>query len=1031
MNRTILLSAVGLLASAGLWLFAAGAIAAEPADDQNPVDYQKEVKPILLQHCLRCHGPDEQQSDLRIDTGKFLIEGGISGAAIVAGEPAESPLLLAVRGMSDEISQMPPEEEEDVLSAEEIDVLERWVAAGAVFPKDESPQPAAGEKSEHWSFLPIMAPKIPAIEAEAVAHNPIDAFVLDRLKKEGLPPSPPADRATLIRRVSFDLIGLPPSPEEVRAFLADSQPDAYERLVDRLLASPMYGERWGRHWLDQARYADSDGYTNDVPRVMWRYRDWVIDAINQDLPFDQFTVEQFAGDLLPNPTPEQIIATGFHRCTQINHEGGSDAEQYRVEAVVDRVSTTGSVYLGLTLGCARCHEHKFDPISQGEFYQLFAFLNSQDEPTYTVSLDVPEAALLPAAQQKVNAASAERTRHLEQSKDARMAWETALAEAKPPVWKHARPTKIASKAKASLKLLDDDSILAEGKTPNQDEYELEWEVGEAPVEAIRLEVLTHDSLPGGGPGRAGNGNFVLNRAVVELIAADGAAQAVKILDGRADHEQDKFPVSHALDGNPKTGWAINVGAGQGSIHTNRTAIFALESALPAKSRVRLRLSFHDKKYAIGRLRVSCSSTPASLALAEKPADLLAAAKAVGKDRTKEQTALLENAFRQTDAELQRLDAVLKQRQAELARLKSVATTTTYTMRERKKPRDTFIHIRGDFLRPGKRVTPKTPSVFPAMKTIGETPNRLDLANWLVDKENPLTARVTVNRTWQYFFGQGIVVTEGDFGLQGEPPSHPQLLDWLAAELVRKQWSMKQLHRLVVRSATYRQASRARPDLTAADPQNRLLARQTRMRVESETIRDAALAVAGLLSHKMHGPSVFPPQPDTVMKMTRNPNRGWKVSPGEDRYRRGLYTYFWRNTPYAFLKLFNSPESNTTCTRRERSNTSLQALTLLNDEVFVEAAQGLAVRVLREAPQDDVQRIRYVFQICFSREPSAAELAALKTLLEEELAAPAEKNSPRQFAAAAWLPEKIDAREFLAWTTLARTLLNVDEFITRE
>ncbi len=738
------------------WLAFAFAAPLAVADDQ-PVDYVRDVKPILQANCYKCHGPDEQESDLRLDTGRLAIDGGVSGRAIVPGDSGKSLLYLAISGESDDVIRMPPEDEAEALTATQVALIRRWIDSGAKLPADEQPAPSRAEKRKHWSFQPIAPPAVPEVQEIGWANNAIDRFIQSKLEEHGLQPSAEADRVTLIRRLSLDLIGIPPTIEDVDAFVADERPDAYERLVDRLLGSPRYGERWARHWLDQARYADSDGYTNDVAREMWLYRDWVIDALNRDLPFDQFTIEQIAGDLLEKPTTEQQIATGFHRNTQHNREGGSDAEQYRVERVVDRVSTTGVVWLGLTLGCARCHDHKFDPISQREFYEMLAFFNSQDEPQITVGL-----------------------------------------------------------------------------------------------------------------------------------------------------------VSQANPG-------------------------------------------------------------------EKP-----------------------------------------------------PTTTTLVVRERPQPRETYVHIRGDFLRKGKRVTPNTPAALTSRANDDDSPSRLEFARWLVAADNPLTPRVTANRHWQYFFGKGIVETENDFGTQGTPPSHPELLDWLAAEFVQSGWSAKQLHRLIVTSATYRQSSAMRSDLEEVDPNNTLLARQNRMRLEAESIRDSALAAAGLLSGKMKGPSVFPPQPDGVMKMTRNPNRKWETSRGDDRYRRGLYTYFWRSTPHPFLKLFNAPDSNVTCTRRDRSNTPLQSLTLLNDETFVEAAQSLAVRTLRELPAaDDAERLNAIFQYCLSRRPTVAEAAALAELLAAELSDATGVKEQARFQAAASLPSQVDAQTLAAWTTVARALLNLDEFITRE
>ena len=754
--------------------------------------YVKQIKPLLARHCGRCHGPKKQESELRLDTGAKIIAGGNHGNAVVPGRPNASLLIQVVTDQAKDIGRMPPEGEGKLLTAKQIALLRRWIESGAKFPANET-STKQRRSSDHWSFQPIVRHTTPSVKNRSWVRNPIDAFILSKLEATKLSASPQAQRATLIRRLSLDLLGLPPSIAEVTAFVKDRRPGAYDHLVQRLLSSPRFGERWGRHWLDQARYADSDGYTNDNARKMWRYRDWVIDALNRDLTFDQFTVEQFAGDLLPKPTVDQIVATGFHRNTQRNREGGSNFEQYRTEAVIDRVATTGVVFLGLTLGCARCHDHKYDPISQREFYQIFAFLNNQEEPKITVP------------------------------------------------FREASPELIALKSKR-----------------------------------------------------------------------DALARQIK---------QGKIP------------------------------------------------------------------------------------KKTGQTRLK----------RLTD----RLNKMIQARH-----------TTTLVMRELKKPRRTTILIRGDFLRKGKQVQADVPDVLPPLAKKANA-SRLDLAHWLVSARNPLTPRVTVNRIWQQLFGVGIVETENDFGLQGSKPSHPKLLDWLASEFVRQQWSMKAFLRTIVTSSTYRQASIYRLDLARVDPRNRLLGRQNRLRLEGEVIRDTSLAASGLLTNRMKGPGVFPPQPAGVMKLTRNPNRKWRVSSGENRFRRGLYTFFWRSTPYPFLKLFNSPESNTTCTRRDRSNTPLQALTLLNDEVFVEAAQALAAHSLRSSASGDRQRLIFAFRSCLARPPSKLEIQALEELLTHELAQANDKSLPKLHPAVQVLPNGVKRSTFAAWTSIARAILNLDEFITRE
>jgi hypothetical protein len=665
-------------------------------------------------------------------------------------------------------------------------------------------------------------------------RNPIDAFILARLEKEHLKPSPAASKETLLRRVSLDLTGLVPSPQEIRDFLADTRPDAYERVVDRLLASPHYGERWGRHWLDVARYADSDGYTIDAPRQIWKYRDWVINALNRDMPFDQFVIEQIAGDMLPSPTVDQLIATGFHRNTASNYEGGIDFEQYRVEAVVDRVSTTGAAFLGLTLGCARCHDHKFDPVSQKEFYQVFAYFNNVDEITT----------------------------------------EAERYDFNRPILKVPSAEEIARKSA----------------------FDAQWA-------SLSKELVTY---------------------VRELAARP-----------RKPGDQD-----------------------------------------PSKD----------------------------AGLVERVRNL---------------------------RELRRREPTF---------------TSTLVMRELPQPRESYVHLAGDFARKGVTVKPAIPAVLPQLPADANT--RLDFAKWLVDPQNPLTSRVTVNRFWQAYFGKGIVETESDFGKQGAAPSHPELLDWLASEFIRQKWSEKAIHRLIVTSTTYRQASTRRPETEAVDPFNKLLARQNRLRLEGEIIRDSALAASGLLTGTVGGASVYPPIPEGAMSVTQV-SGAWPTATGPDRYRRGLYTFFRRSAAYPGLAVFDAPDATAACTRRTRSNTPLQALTTLNDETFLEFAEGLAARVLKEAPPDNKERIRYAFNLAMGRAPRTDEEQRLEQLLNRRLdeykTKPARATeliynggkfgpdgkplNPPPPKLAAMLPADLPLEA--AWTGVARVLLNLDDFLTRE
>jgi mono/diheme cytochrome c family protein len=847
----------------GLFVFTPALRAGEP------IDYLRDVKPVFAKHCVQCHGPAKQRADLRLDTAAQLMEGGNSGAAILPGKSAASRLIRAVTGVKD-VKVMPPENRPR-LNPREIATLKAWIDQGAKAPQKEDVA-SAGETSSHWAFKrPVRVP-LPKVRAERWVKNPIDRFILARLEKEAIVPSPAADRATLIRRLSLDLLGLPPSPTDVAAFVNDTAPDAYEKLVDRLLDSPHYGERWARHWLDLARYADSNGFNIDAPRTIWPYRDWVIGALNRDLPFDQFVIEQLAGDLLPNATVAQKVATGFHRNTLLNQEGGIDLEQFRVESIVDRVNTTGAVFLGLTVGCCQCHDHKYDPLTQKEYYRFFAFFNNCDEP----NLPMPTAAQTKAL--AANRAQAAELRKLlaglDNATPARQkAWEDALTQ----------PTR--ARLPADLKDIVDKP------------------------------------------------DYQRNKVEKQQLAA-------------YYRKLDQLPQAVAGIGDPLLGGFVGLSTLAGHAHL-----------------VSFRISTEKKI-----------------------------------------------------AELKK---------------KEPAITTTMVLKERATPRETHIQLGGDFLRKGKRVFPGVPAVLHTLPAEhAKTANRLDLAKWLVDPRNPLTPRVVVNRFWQHYFGVALVETENDFGLQGSPPSHPELLDWLAGEFIARGWSMKAMHRLIVTSATYRQSSKVRPELANLDPRNRLLARQTRLRLEAEAVRDAALSVSGLLVRRVGGPSVFPPQPDGVFAFTQV-QREWKVSAGADRYRRGLYTYFWRSAPHPGLMAFDAPDSTSTCTRRNRSNTPLQALTLLNDRAFYEFAQALALRVLTDCPGDDAERVRYAFRLCVARAPSEAEQQRLMQLLSRVQVSLASAPAEAKRLAPATLPANVAPAQAAAWTLAARVLLNLDEFITRE
>jgi hypothetical protein len=878
-------------------------------------------------------------------------------------------------------------------------------------------------------FQPPQRPEIPAAKNQRWPRNAIDHFVLARLEQEKIKPSPEADRITLIRRLSLDLLGLPPSPEEVKTFVEDKSPDAYERLVDGLLASRHFGERWGRHWLDLARYADSDGYEKDSPRpYAYLYRDWVIEAINRDLPFDQFTIEQLAGDLLPNATKEQKIATGFHRQTLINKEGGVDPEEFRNKAVVDRVDTTGAVWLGLTVGCAECHSHKFDPITQREFYELFAFFNNADEE----ELPAPTSEELDkfyAAKKEWDAGQAQLKKtyddYLREFLPAKQAeWETS-GKLELAVWNVLQPLSTASANGATLAAQTDQSVSASGMNPLTETYTVETKPESAEIRGFRVEALADDN---GKPGRTGHGNFVLSEFKVTVQRAEvSEARTVALTNATADFSQKDWAVEGAIDGRSKTGWAI-------APQNKQRHLAVFECAEPLKLAAGDKLVFtldqqYGNQHTIARFRLSATASPVPLK-ATLADDLVAAAWSTPPaQRTTAQKAALENYFREeVDADAKQLRQPIEEHAKKEPRFPEAKAAI---LAEREKPRGTYIHVRGDFLRPGDQVAAATPAVLHYFKPRAERPDRLDLARWLMDEANPLTGRVTVNHVWKNLFGRGLVASVNDFGTRGEKPSHPELLDWLTTEFPRRGWSRKALIRLIVTSATYRQSSRYRSELIERDPLNTLLARQNRLRFEAEIVRDAHLAASGLLCDKIGGPSMRPPLPADIAALGYANSVKWQESEGEERFRRGMYVFFQRTVPYPMLMTFDAPDSNTTCTRRERSNTPLQALTLWNDPVFFDCARALGKRVASEPTLD--ARLQRAFELCLARPPGRAELSRLRQLYEDQqrLTRAQPESAPGILGLDNKADPPPDAVAQASLVAVVRVIMNLDEFITRD
>jgi hypothetical protein len=978
------------------------------------VQFNRDIRPILSDRCFFCHGPDEKnrKAGLRLDTFEGATKDRGGYRAITPGKPDESELLKRVT--AHDATMMPPASaKKPAITAQEADLLRRWIAQGAQY-------------QGHWAFQPLATAAPPQVKNTNWARNDLDRFILARLEQEGLQPSPQADVRTLIRRLSLDLIGLLPSPKEVAEFVTafrKHQEAAYNALVERLLASPHYGERWGRHWLDQARYADSNGYTIDGERVMWPYRDWVIQALNEDKPFDQFTIEQLAGDLLPNPTKSQLVATGFHRNTVINEEGGVDPEQARVEQIMDRVNTTGAVWLGLTVGCAQCHTHKFDPIQHKEYYQMFAFFNStldvnNQGPTVMVQRgemfgkpENPQPGEAPLARRNLPQGELKQG-DWEKQEIARLERNAAISAPNRPVeWTSFEPVKFDTEAAGKLQRLDDGSFLSTTNAAVNDAYRILVRIPSQRVAAVRLRVLPHAALPKNGVGLGEDGGFALSEFYLD---SEGGQH--RFSDVFADDEQLAAPARAAADGDRRTAWSV-------TNNNAHEAVFVFAQPKIFASRQIQFILRHEAENSrgIGHFKLEVAQ--------ETPHDghgaaLLEALKLPLNARSPAQQTMIARAYDSARA--------VREKQAGNAVMAMI-------MRDTNTPRESYVFTRGDFTRPDKAAGSLQPNVIsaiaPVLPETASTRTRLDLAKWLVDPANPLTPRVTMNRVWLRYFGRGIVETEEDFGTQGARPVHPELLDWLAGEFIRRGWSLKAMHRLIVTSATYRQVSAVRQDLQEKDARNLLLARQERFRVEAEIVRDAALSASGLLNAKIGGPSTRPPQPDGVYAFTQN-RKNWIAATGAERFRRALYTHFYRSAPYPLFSTFDTPDFQQVCTRRQRSNTPLQSLTLANDPAFLEIAQGLVARLVRDVPGEFAAtldaRLKHAFALCFSRAPNVTELAALRAYVERQAAGFAkEPASAKALANQELTKAGLSEAQAAALTAAARVLFNTDNFITRE
>jgi hypothetical protein len=1032
--------------TAAVWCAVVAGVAAA-ADPQ--IDFNRDVRPILSDRCFSCHGPDheDRQAGLRLDVRDDAIAELDSGmTAVVPGEPASSEIMARITSADPDVVMPPPRLNKPITPAE-AEILKRWIAAGA-------------EYRGHWAFERVERPSVPDVKDAAWPKTPIDRFILARLEQEGMTPNPEADKVTLARRLALDITGLPPVPADVDAFLADASPDAYERHVDRLLASPHYGERMALEWLDASRYADSSGYQSDSSRQNWPWRDWLIEAYNDNLPFDRFTIQQLAGDMLENPTRDQIVATGFNRNHRLNGEGGIIAEEWRVETVIDRVETTGQTWMGLSVGCARCHDHKYDPLSQQEFYSLFSLFNNVPE-TGTNQGDqhhgggnIDPVHLLPSPEQALElarleqvVADAEAAVNTEAANiDTLVAsWEESIrpALAAPQeAWAPFEPLELRSAGGASFRRSEDGTWFVEGPLPPKDTYEFESLVPADGLGGLRLEVLPDPSLAGGGGfGRSGNGNIVITQIEAEIEPpGDAKVIPVEFVRAEASYEQKDWPAASVLKsrGEKGRGWAID-GHDPEKRMPRQIAVFPPRfMTLPENSRlvVRIRQEALDG-HSIGRFRLAFSGEhPGLLGVdgSKVPQPVQDALAVETASRTPQQRETIATFYRQNvEGPIRRAEAAREAAKKSVASFKG-SLPSAMVMKEGP-VRDAFVLIRGEYDKHGEKVEAALPAFLPKLPE-GTKPDRLALAKWLVSRDHPLTSRVWVNRMWERFFGTGLSKTSENLGSQAEYPSHPELLDWLAAEFMETGWDMKRFVKLLVTSAVYRQRATVAPEKLARDPANRLLARAPRIRLPGEAVRDAALAASGLLVPTIGGPSVRPWMPEGVWDETSKYGdlRGYKPDAGAGRYRRTMYTIWKRTAAPPTMLLFDAPNRETCIVKRSRTNTPLQALALLNETTFVEAAHGLAGRMIAEGGATSAKRIAHGFRLAIGRTPTADELAALVAGFEADLAAfTAEPERAERYSAVgvAKKADSVPASEFAAYSLAANVIINLDEFVMRE
>jgi hypothetical protein len=1026
-----------------LWFALIGSIHQDVHASGEAVDFASDVRPILADACFQCHGPDQEtrEADLRLDDAEAAL-------SVIEPGDADSSELFARLIETDPDLLMPPNESGKKLDAKQVEILRLWIEQGAEF-------------EQHWAFTPPTRPKTPPTSRPGWIKNPIDAFVATKLDQQGLSPSAAAPTRTLIRRLSLDLTGLPPEPEFVdrwTAHLESDGDDAYQKLVGELLQSSHFGERWGRFWLDAARYADSDGYEKDKPRQAWFYRDWVIRSLNEDRPYDDFIIRQIAGDLLPDASQEDHVATGFLRNSMVNEEGGADPEQFRMEAMFDRMDAIGKSILGITIQCAQCHTHKYDPLKQVEYYGMFSYLNNTHDaiiPVYTEAEQAERAAVLKQIDDLEDAIK-------QQVPDWRrrmIRWAATAADRSRPNWQ-SPPLEFLDTALSGSKFLpqQDGSYLCQSYAPTNFKPQGMGVYHGERLTGLQLELLTHPNLPRGGPGRSVDGTWALSELTAQVILSGDPENKIEVQFNRAVSDRspevaDLKPrydnrkkvkrvtggVDFAIDGDETTAWTNEVDTPQSNV--DQIAWFEFDRPIEIPEGQHATVIVHlaqrhggwnsddNQTFNIGRFKVSLTGDPIPH-FDPLPAAVATVVQRSPKHWSETEAGIVFSHWRKSVPE-----AAAWNEQIETAWKAHPRGTTQLALARCSPPRITSLLTRGDFLSPAGEVDRGVPEFLHELQPSDE-PDRLRFARWLVSKQSPTTARSIVNRVWQEYFGIGLVETSDDLGTQGAPPSHPDLLDYLAVELMDNRWSLKHLHRLIVSSATYQQSSRLTPELEQRDPYNRLLARGSRFRVPAETVRDITLAASGLLNRSFGGPSVYPPAPEFLFSppVSYGP-KVWNVENDSQRYRRALYTFRFRSVPYPMLENFDATTGNLSCVKRSTSNTPMQALTSLNEPMFIECSVSLAAKTLRENPDaPDAECLSFAMRRCVQRSPTMAEKDVLTQYLGRQRARikSGDLSAESLLSAGALLDlSGLDAEELAAWSLVCRVLLNLDESITRE